>query len=80
MKKLTLKQARALFDKGKTLYLKPSKLSVQVMEKSPWFSWFQFKKSDYNDDTITLDKIVNEYSYHNCNKEVGLKVNYYAYL
>lgn len=80
MKKLTLRQARRLFEMGKILYLKPSKLSKQVMDKSPWYGWFQFKKSDYTDDTITFDKIVNEYAYYQCTKETGLRVNYYAYL
>jgi hypothetical protein len=79
MKKLTLRKARILFKKGKTVYLKPSKLSVQVMELSPWFSWFPAKKSDYYQENPSFDKLINEFYYYNCNKEVGLRVHYYAY-
>jgi hypothetical protein len=78
--KITLKKARRIFERGGIVYLKPSKLSTQVMDKSPWFSWCECKKSEYTDENITFDKIVNEYSYYNCNAEVGLRVNYYAYL
>ncbi len=80
MKKLTLSQARKLFEEDKIIYLKCSKVTLQMFQYSPWLSWCQVKKSDYVYEKITFDKIVNEFSYYNCNKELGLKVNYYAYL
>ena len=76
MKKLSKRQAKSLFNKGRIIYLKTSKLSVQVMEHSPWFHWFKIKKDlDFPD----FEKLVNEFAYYNCNEEVGLRVNYYAY-
>jgi hypothetical protein len=78
--KLTLAKARKVFEHGGIVYLKPSRITEQAMDKSPWFSWCECKKSDYIDESITFDKIVNKYYYNNCNKETGLRVNYYAYL
>ena len=79
MKKLSLKQAKKLFNEGKAIYLKPSKLSLQVMQYSPWFSWCKVLKSEYFDGT-KFETIINEFHYYQCNKETGLRVNYYAYL
>jgi len=80
MKKLTLKQAISLFNKGRIIYLKPSKITEQVLKYSPWFSWCKVQKSDYTEEDTTLEQIVNEFIYYNCNKETGLRANYYAYL
>ena len=84
MKKLTLRQSRAQYNKGITLYLKPSKLSSQTMEFSPWFNWCDVVKCDRDPCSRfgcncgeTFDSIVNEYHYYNCNVAHGLRVNYY---
>lgn len=77
MKKLTFRQAKKLFDSGKRIYLKTSKVSIQVLQHSPWLSWYEVQKDD---NPETFDQIVNSFSYYNCSKDMGLKVNYYAYL
>lgn len=50
-----------------------------MLQYSPWLTWCTVQKSNWTEST-TFDKVINEFSYYNCNKELGLKVNYYAYL
>lgn len=79
MKKLTLRQAIALYNKGTKIYLKCSKVTEQMLQYSPWLSWYDVQKQEDLEDNEFI-KIVNAFKYYNCNKELGLRVNYYAYI
>jgi hypothetical protein len=82
--KITKRKALSLFKKGSKIYLKPSKLSEQVMDYSPWFNWYDVSIKYLSDiESQDIEKyfksIINEYIYYNCNCEVGNIVNFYHY-
>ena len=80
MKKLTLRQAISLYNSGKKIYLKSSKVTLQMLIYSPWLSWYDIQNNTGDLEKDEFINIVNSFRYHNCNKELGLRVNYYAYL
>lgn len=65
------KKARNLFNSGVPLLILPNKANPT----SPWFEGCNFHKSEQNTD---FDKFINEYSYYNCNNELGYYCNYYV--
>lgn len=58
------------YDKGNTVYLLPSK----AVPGSMWITPSSINKQCER----TFDTLINEYSYYNCSKETGLRVNYYV--
>ena len=67
--KVDKRTARKEYDNGNTIYLLPSKAAPG----SVWITPVAVSnKSNRNFDTV-----INEYTYYNCNKETGLRVNYY---
>lgn len=79
MIKLTKRQAKRRFNQGFTILLKTSRVTEQMIDFSPYLFWFELKKSVCDEQGETFDSVVNAYSYYNCNKELGLRVNYYIY-
>ena len=79
MKKLTRRQAKRLFDKNKIIYLKPSKITEQIIKYSPWFCWYQAKKEDFIEG-MTFEKMAWKYERDNCSDKHGRCVHFYAYV
>lgn len=82
--KITKRKALNLFKKNRIIYLKPSKLSEQCMDKSPWYCWCKIQLSNLTDieqqnPEYHFKRIVNEYYYYNCTSYVGNVVNFYYY-
>lgn len=79
MKKISKKQAVKEFNNGNTVLLCTSKVNPQIIQYSPWLNWYDFRKSTCEELNSTFEQCVNEFSYYNCNKELGLRVHYYIY-
>lgn len=67
--KVDKRTASKEYSKGNTIYLLPSKAAPGSIWISP--------TSVNNQCGRSFDALINEYSYYNCNKETGLRVNYY---
>lgn len=74
--KVTRPKAERLFNEGVTLYLLPCKCSrLCLTEKNCWISPVIITKD--NDAGRTFKKLVNEFEYYNCNREVGYYTHFY---
>ena len=71
LKKITKSQAQKLFNHGLNIYLNPSKMRTEHAFGSAFMV-------DKYADGDNFDKIVNSYSYYNCNEETGKRVSYYC--
>lgn len=84
MKKITIAQVRSIAKKEDfvTIQLFPSNCSpanttwVKGFEVTIFHAEGQFIYA-VNGETKTLESLVNEFSYYNCNSELGKKVHYY---
>lgn len=74
-KKLIKATARTSYRMGRKVYLKPSRVPVEVLERSPWLKWYIIQKDEMNNRDF--DEIVKEFAHYNCCEELGLVVNYY---
>lgn len=70
MKKISKRIAKNMFNKGLEIILCPSKLNPNGI----WFSGI----SVTNENEKDLEKILNNFSYYNCTKETGLRINFYT--
>lgn len=68
-KKITKQAARKLFNKGANIYILASKMNPNNV----WMPPFMINNSNESE----LDKILNSYSYYNCNQETGNGINFY---
>lgn len=73
MKKVNKTQARKLFNKGVTLFLLPSKVGFN----NCWISPYRLNINECENEK-DFDKIVNAYSYYNCNTDLGKIISYYV--
>lgn len=71
MKRINKRQARRLYDEGKTIYL----LACNCMIGPMWGQGISVKKE--NDPERTFDQHVNEFESYNCNYERGYYSHYY---
>ena len=71
MKRVTMTQARKLYNKGNKVYLMPSK----AVPGSIWILPTRISMSDH--DPRTFDSEVNAYRYYNCTAETGKRVHFY---
>lgn len=67
--KIDKRTATKEYNNGNTIHLLPSKAAPGSIWISPTSVNNQCGKS--------FDALTNEYSYYNCTKETGLRVNYY---
>lgn len=67
--KVDKRTANKEYSKGNTIHLLPSK----AVPGSIWITPVSINKQCGK----PFDVLINEYSYYNCNKETGLRVNYY---
>lgn len=67
--KVDKRTARKEFNKGNAIHLLPSRIAPGNLWVEPLSVNKQCGKS--------FDTLINEYSYYNCNRETGLRVNYY---
>jgi hypothetical protein len=80
MKKLTKTQVRKQFSKSldQTVLLFPSNCGPA---NTTWVKGFEYNPSKYNITYKELDnhfnKFINEFSYYNCNAELGKRVHFY---
>ena len=79
MEKVSKRKALQLFNKGVTIHLCSSKITPQIIQHSPWFSWYKIKKSIADEQGETFETCVNSFENYNCTNETGLRVNYYVY-
>lgn len=70
-KRVTITQARKLYNNGHTLYIVPSKVYPSYNNM-----WIQPYKANKNNDG-DFEKLVNSYEYYNCNSELGRVANFY---
>ena len=76
MTKITKKEAELLYSNGKEIYLNPSKMNPNgVWHKAMKVSREISENAIY--EATTFISLVNNYRYYNCNKEMGLVVNFY---
>lgn len=68
MEKITKAQAMKKMAKGEDVYMLPSK----AVPGSIWIAPMLMSHEE------EFDKQVNAYAYYNCNREVGMKVTYWA--
>ncbi len=76
MKKITKAEAKKLYESGKSIYLNPSKMRPNGV----WHQAMKVSKASLDNKLShapSFDKLVNEYHYYNCNKEMGLVVHFY---
>lgn len=71
MKRITMTQARRLYNNGTHIYLMPSK----AVPGSIWILPTRISKDDYNPRNFNSE--VNAYRYYNCSKETGNRVHFY---
>jgi len=64
------RKARSLFNKGRTVYLVPSKLNPE----SPFVGYIGVNKDRSGD----FDKAVNAFEYYNCTNETGRYAHFYT--
>ena len=69
MNKIDKARARKEYNAGRNVYLLPSK----AVPGSMWIQHYMVNNSCGKD----FEAILNEFSYYNCTKETGLRVNYY---
>lgn len=69
MLKITKAKAKQLYEKGKDIYLIPSKIRLGAMG-------YPIKVNIATTQT-TFDKCINSFFYYNCNTETGKVVHYY---
>lgn len=80
MRKLTKTQVRKEFKKSlnKTVLLFPSNCGPS---NTTWVKGIEYNPSNYGVTYKNLDdhfnKFINEFSYYNCNSELGNRVHYY---
>ena len=71
MKRITMTQARKLYNKGTKIYLMPSK----AVPGSIWILPTRISMIDHNPKAF--DSEVNAYRYYNCTAETGKRVHFY---
>ena len=73
MEKITLTKVKSLIKRGskETIRLVPSKMSPVGM----WGLWHDCNLEGMTQENF--NKILNSFSYYNCNNETGLRVHYY---
>ena len=62
-------KAKRLFNEGQNIYLIPSNCSPLCN------TWIE--TTIINNSMGNFEKIINEYSYYNCNSEMGNKIHFY---
>lgn len=67
--KIDKRTAKKEYDKGNIIHLLPSK----AVPGSIWITPTSVNKQCGK----SFDALINEYSYYNCSKETGLRINYY---
>jgi hypothetical protein len=67
--KVDKRTASKEYNKGNTIHLLPSK----AVPGSIWITPVSINKQCGK----SFDALINEYSYYNCSKETGLRINYY---
>lgn len=71
MKRISMAQARKLYNKGTDIYLLPSK----AVPGSIWIIPIGISQDNY--DPRNFDAKVNAYRYYNCTVETGRRVHFY---
>lgn len=69
MNKIDKTRARKEYNAGRNVYLLPSKAILGSM----WIQPYMINNSCGKE----FEVILNEFSYYNCTKETGLRINYY---
>lgn len=67
-------RARRLYEQGKTVYLQSCNMRFNTM----WQSACHISKDNERWAEQDFDKIVNEYTYYNCDRERGKYPNYFV--
>lgn len=76
MIKITKSEARSLYNNNKVIYLNPSKMNPNGV----WHKAMKSSKESLTtmiSDAPEFEQLINNYHYYNCNKEMGLVVNFY---
>lgn len=68
------KQARKLYNTGKTVYLAACNANL----KSRWIHPFMINSTNVDCDGQSFDSVVNAFEYYNCNSELGKYAAYYV--
>lgn len=71
MKKINKTVARKLFNSKKPVIIIPCKCHPGGV----WFTGFEME----NDGSRSFDQFVNEFTYYNCNSELGNRPAFYVY-
>lgn len=79
MEKISKRKALSLLKKGKEVFIQASKIHWSSIWQRPHSVELQDLKETWESDTIeeAFNKCLNSYHYYNCNKETGLRINYY---
>ena len=71
--------ARKMFYSGITIYVLPCKVSESALDCNSWIqpAIFDITRNALGQEN-KFDRLVNEYTYYNCNAEVGYYPHYYV--
>ena len=77
-KRVTKTEARKVFNKGKSVWLLPSKVGFCI--NAPFLAPYEINKNTRNNsvETPDFDRLSNSFAYYNCNNELGNIVHYYV--
>lgn len=78
-KKVNKTQARKLYNKNVNIYIVPCKVFPNY--SSIWIKPIKLNKEEYLEKyyEIDFDKIINNFEFYNCNKDLGKYTSYYIY-
>lgn len=70
-KRVTISQARKMYNEGHTIYIVPSKIYPSY--DNVWIQPYKASIKENGD----FEKFIASYEYYNCNNEVGRVANFY---
>lgn len=73
-KKVTKNTALKAFNAGLDIYMLPCKANP----KSYWINPAKFNKKMVFDAGRTIESVINEYTFYNCNNQLGNYITYYV--
>lgn len=74
-RRITRANAKKLFADGHILIIAPAKADLD----SPWNNWsiMQYNGKDGTAPAQSFDRIINSFTYYNCNSQLGLYPKFY---
>lgn len=74
-RRITKGNAKKLFVYGHVLIIAPVKANLD----SPWHTWsiMQYNGKDDSTPEQSFDRIINSFTYYNCNPQIGLYPKFY---